>query len=137
MRPSLYTNLHKENRPYRSHRADPESVARRRWRELPTAWRDRAVEPLRFVVHADYEALAFRALGYDEDEKPCFCAYQYATGELLSDDDEEFYEVVTYAESLAAWRLRDGRWLIHRRIVTGLDDTRAQSFYSLSETMPR
>lgn len=134
----MWVSLYTQRDSGRHHcRRESESTVLRRWHRLPQDWRDLVVVPLHVDVHEDYEIAASRALGYDEDEKPCFCTHDYVTGELLSDDDEEFYEVVTYAESLAAWRLRDGRWLIHRRIVAGLDDTRAQSFYSLSETMPR
>lgn len=133
MRPSLYTKLHNEKRPSHSER---EWAVLRRWHRLPATWRDMVVEPLRLALHEDYEVRASRAIGYDEDDAPCFCTYDYELRESYSDDDEEFYDVIAYAESLAAWRLRDGRWLIHRRIATGGEEAGAQTFYSFSEAMP-
>jgi hypothetical protein len=54
---------------------------------------------------------------------------------MRSDDDEEFYQVVAYAELLSAWRLRDGRWLIYRLIKR--EGERGSGFYSFSDRMPR
>ena len=54
---------------------------------------------------------------------------------MRSDDDEEFYQVAAYAEALTAWRMRDGRWLIHRLISR--EGERGNGFYSFGDRMPR
>jgi hypothetical protein len=95
------------------------------------------IAPLEFEVFREYEIAAARVRGLDEDGAPCYCAHSVFIPEVRSDDDDEFYQIVTYAERLAAWRLRDGRWLIYRR--TGGADCAAplHSFYSFSDAMPR
>jgi hypothetical protein len=44
--------------------------------------------------------------------------------------------VLLYGESLAAWRLRDDRWLIWREIQKEESGGEARSFYCLSQEMP-
>lgn len=78
-------------------------------RLLPSEWRDAVDAPLYFRRYREYEILAERTIGYDEDARPCFITHQFALTRLLSDDDEEFYESVTLAEEMTAWRLHDGR----------------------------
>ncbi|ANQ87007.1 hypothetical protein dqs_3991 [Azoarcus olearius] len=103
---------------------------------LPVAWREMAVVPIAFRVHRDAELAAARCFGHDADDEPCYYAHRYRIDEPRSDDGEEFYAGVLHAESVAAWRLRDGRWLIHRVVRTD-EHGEGQAFYSFSETMPR
>lgn len=103
---------------------------------LPPEWRQVVVAPLDFELHREYEADAARAIGRDEDGVPCFTAHHFVFEEARSDDDDDFYHVVAYAESLSAWRLRDGRWLIYRVIVYEGEVERGRSFYSFSDAMP-
>lgn len=106
------------------------------WRhDLPKEWRRLVVAPLEIERFRDYEMAAERMVGRDEDERPCYCNSRVVVMETRSDDDEEFYQVAAYAESLKAWRLRDGRWLIHRLITR--EGERGSAFYSFSESMPR
>ncbi|HXE38898.1 MAG TPA: hypothetical protein VN639_10505 [Azonexus sp.] len=105
-------------------------------RHLPEGWRETVEAPLHFRLYREYEMSAERTVGYDGDDKPCFAAHHFQLTSLASDDDEEFYEIVTYAEEMAAWRLRDERWLIYRAISTNGCNA-ARSFYAFSADMPR
>lgn len=107
------------------------------WREhLPDEWRETVEPPLYFEQYSEYEISAERAVGYDADDRPCFTAHRYLLTSLASDDDEEFYEIVTYSEELAAWRMRDERWLVYRRNSAN-QGGEPRSFYAFSAAMPR
>jgi hypothetical protein len=80
---------------------------------------------------------ARRIVGHDIDGQPCFQAFDYRLVEPRSDDDEDFYPAVAYSESLSAWRLLDGRWLVHRRIAPLGDDGATTVVSSIEERMPR
>lgn len=105
-------------------------------RLLPAEWCDAVDAPLYFRHFSEYEVQARRSLGYDEDDRPCFISYQFVLTRLITDDDEEFYEAVSYREEGAAWRLRDERWLVFRRVDTGQEHP-VQGFYAISPDMPR
>jgi hypothetical protein len=102
---------------------------------LPGDWRDAVAAPLYFRQHAEYEMAAERIQGFDEDNACCYLAHTVREQRMQSDDDEDFYLALIWREEMHAWRLRDGRWLIHRLVQTGEEGGRA--FYSFSETMPR
>ena len=104
---------------------------------LPDEWRNMVIAPLRFKAHREYEMTATRCFGYDADDTTCYYAYHFVLNRCCSDDDEDFYETVSYGETLHAWRLRDDRWLIHRIIHTGGDEAPARGFYSFAEQYPR
>lgn len=107
------------------------------WRDrLPPALREMVATPLTFKVFRDRELPAERCFGYDAQHDPCYYAHRFSIQELRSDDDEEFYACTLYGESLAAWRLHDGHWLIHR-IVHSDEQCDEQGCYSLSPDMPR
>lgn len=109
----------------------------RAWRaELPADWREMAVAPIAFEVFRDGELAAERRFGYDADRVPCYYAHRFRIEEPRSDDGEEFYASVLHAEAVTAWRLRDGRWLIHRAVRAG-EHSPQRAFYSFSEAMPR
>jgi hypothetical protein len=58
-------------------------------------------------------------------KRPLLPAYDYRRLDVRSDDDEEYYLAIAYSESLSAWRLHDGRWLVHRRVEPlGEEDAR-------------
>lgn len=103
---------------------------------LPAEWQGTVEVPLYFRHFSEYEINAQRCLGYDADDRPCFIAHSYELTRLTTDDDEEFYESVTYSENMAAWRLRDERWLVFRKIGTG-SGIQQRGFYALSPDMPR
>jgi hypothetical protein len=75
-------------------------------------------------VNRDRWARAERWIGFDEEDLPCYCHYRFPVSETLHED-------------LVAWRMRDGRWLIHRMITTGADGRTAYDFYVFSERMPK
>ncbi len=107
------------------------------WRDhLPVEWREAIEAPLYFEQYSEYEISAERTVGYDADDKPCFTSHQFLLTSLASDDDEEFYEVVTYCEEMAAWRMRDGRWLIYRRNSANRG-AQPSRFYAFAASMPR
>lgn len=105
-------------------------------KHLPEAWLGAIDSPLYFKRYSEYEISAERTVGYDADDQPCFTAHRYVLTRTASDDDEEFYEVVAYAEEMAAWRLRDERWLIFRSITTSPCNA-PRGFYAVSPDMPR
>ena len=118
----------------RSLESDPDEPLT--WRQdLPSEWRDVVIAPLTMQTYRDYEMAAERNLGYDEDEKACYIRSSFIVTEPRTDDDEEFYQVAAYAEIMTAWRLHDGRWLVHRVITR--EGERGHAFYSLGEHMPR
>lgn len=108
-----------------------------RWdRHLPDIWSKHVDEPLYVNNFREYEMPAERTVGYDASDKPCFTSHRFALTQIHSDDDEEFYETVSYYEEMAAWRLRDGRWLVYRIINSGQCNS-PRGFYVISPTMPR
>jgi hypothetical protein len=117
----------------RKGRFDKEPV----WLEhLPDEWLDAVEVPLYFEQYSEYEINAERAVGYDADDRPCFATHRFLLTSLVSDDDEEFYEVVAYAEEMVAWRMRDERWLVYRRNSAN-QGGQPRSFYAFSAEMPR
>jgi hypothetical protein len=132
MFPMLYTEHASASR--RSTR-DTQDVA---WSgQLPSAWKDLVVAPISFDIFQEFEIVADRTLGYDEDHRACYCAARYVLSELRSDDDDVFYEEPVYVESLLAWRLRDERWLIFRKVIGNYGLGAAHSFFSFSDSLPR
>ncbi|WP_043753930.1 hypothetical protein [Imhoffiella purpurea] len=99
----------------RRHRRSRSDTCVPSWTEgLPHEWRARVVAPQSFRVFREFEIPARRVFGYDGDGAICYSAHDYRLIDLRSDDDEDFYETLAYAESVVAWRLADGRWLVHR-----------------------
>lgn len=134
MQSALYIHGHRDSSPPHSTR----NVHGIQWQlNLPFAWKDLVVSPISFDIFREYEMAADRVLGYDEDESPCYCAFRYVLTGLCSDDDEMVYEAPIHAESLNAWRLRDGRWLTFRNVVGNTESGSTHSFFAFSESMPR
>lgn len=110
------------------------------WRKLlPREWTGSVVEPRAFSRFRDYEILSERVLGHEHEgeDSPCYCEHYFVLTDVRSDDDETYYLAPTYGEHLVAWRLTDGRWLIHRRITHGEECQQHQSFFSFADEMPR
>ena len=103
---------------------------------LPASWRSQVRAPRRFEVFREPELAAERCFGYDAKQVACYYAHSYCIDELRSDDDEEFYLCTLYGETLTAWLLDDGRWLIHRIVRTD-EHGEGRAFYSFSQNMPR
>ena len=106
-------------------------------RHLPADWAGMVVEALDFTRHDEYEMPAWRILGHDADGMLCFYAHDYVLTEGRSDNDEDFYTVITAGETVRAWRLHDDRWLIYRCPRADDDQTLGRAFYSFSEKPPR
>mgnify|MGYP000854860711 FL=1 len=106
-------------------------------RHLPARWADRVVEALDFTRHVEYEMPAWRVQGHDADGALCFYAHDYLLTEGRSDNDEDFYTVVTAGEAVHAWRLYDDRWLIYRRLRGDDEHNAGRPFYSFSDRPPR
>ena len=98
---------------------------------LPPAWRGRVVAPCRFKVYREFEIPARRVLGFDTRGEICFRAHDYRLLDACSDDDEDFYGVLTYAESVVAWRLKEQGWLLYRRVESQVDDEGREDGFSL------
>jgi len=99
---------------------------------LPDAWADRVEAPLWVEEFQEYQLDAQRWVGYDADEQPCYTAHHYA----LPAQDASAGAAVAYSEVLAAWRLRDERWLVFRLIGAG-GAALPRGFYVFSPEMPR
>ena len=85
------------------------------WRGyLPDAWADRVEAPLWVEEFQEYQLDAQRWVGYDADEQPCYTAHHHA---LPAQDASRRGGGVF--RMLAAWRLRDERWLVFRLIGAG------------------
>lgn len=106
-------------------------------RHLPAEWSEQVVAALDFASFREYEIAAGRCFGYDEDGAGCYYAHDYALEETRSDDDESYYRVIAYGETVRAWRLRDGRWLNFRQARGGDDGAPHRGFFTLTETPPR
>lgn len=118
------------------HARRPEAAIR--WSEgLPAEWREQVVAPLYFDHYKEYLVKAARILGRDEDDQPCYCAYCYVLEKEPDPARPGRCRELTYAETVRAWRLRDGRWLIHRVIIRHGEQSKARGFFSLSPCMPR
>ena len=85
----------------------------------------------------EYEVPARRVLGYEDGGTPCFCSFDYRLFATRSDDDEDLYEVLVYAESLRAWRLRSGRWLVHRHLQPFGEEGETLTHFGFEARMPR
>jgi len=107
------------------------------WSQLPPQWRGDVVQAQTYRISTEHEVPARRVLGHDADGAPCFCAYDYRRLELRSDDDEDLYQALAYGESVRAWRLRDGRWLVHRHLEPFGEDGDCEQGLRLAERMPR
>lgn len=104
---------------------------------LPVDWRDQVLSPLWVQVHRDRDCGSERWVGYNEDDQPCWVRHRFVIeGRHFSAEPGE--RAVGYCEDLVAWWMRDGRWLIHRTILSQSHKRpTSYSFYALSERMPR
>ena len=109
-----------------------------RWRErLPADWREKTLVPTSFRVYREHEIPARQIFGQDALGATCFYAYDYRAIEPRSDDDEEFYPALVYGESLKAWRLLDGQWLVYRRREVPESDAELAETLAVEPRMPR
>jgi hypothetical protein len=103
MSTALYTstpNASGANCPYQDGKTIPWSD------ELPQELQALVVAPVSFKVFQDYEMQPDHTHGCDAANQP-YCEFRYVLTQPRSDDDELFYEVPVYAESLTSWRLVD------------------------------
>lgn len=128
--------MHLQQTDHQHRLADDNDAAIDWLRLLPAEWRDAVDPPLYFRRYREYEMLAERTIGYDEDARACFITHQFTLTRLMSDDDEEFYETVALAEEMTAWRLHDGRWLVLRNTQTD-PGSKNGDFYAIHPDAPR
>ncbi len=133
MRIPLYITEYDDGRAKRSKRASHLGQEVDWAARLPMLWRSLTVGPLWVDVNRDADAGAERWVGYDEEEQPCYCRYRFQVPIGSINHSSEGL----YSEDLAAWRMRDGRWLIHRVINCHAESKTAYAFYAFSESMPR
>lgn len=133
MRIPLYITEYDDGSSRRSKRASHLGLKVDWAARLPAFWRGLTIGPLWVDVNRDEGTGAERWMGYDEEEQPCFCRYRFQVPIGFIDSGVESH----YSEDLAAWRLRDGRWLIHRVINSLGEGKAAYAFYAFSERMPR
>ncbi|MFD2112603.1 hypothetical protein [Thiorhodococcus fuscus] len=123
--------------PRRHRRGKSDSCAPSWQNALPQEWRDRVVVPQSFRVFREFEIPARRVFGYDQGGTICYSAHDYRLIDVRSDDDEDFYETLAYAESVVAWRLNDGRWLVNRRIDSLGAEGESENDLQVEDGMPR
>jgi hypothetical protein len=108
-----------------------------RWyADLPREFKDLVMTPVQFERHQEYGIRAERVIGRDVFDRLCFCDFNYVDTRLLSDDDEAFYEVPAYSESVTSWRLVDARWLVCRTTRDRSTQTGYQTRIYLSASLP-
>jgi hypothetical protein len=135
MRGPLYIEDYSDERGGRSSRKPKHAAHLGRevnWSErLPAVWKPLTVAPIWVDVNRDADSQAERWVGYDEDDHPCLCRYRFTLSASSTGVSE------AHSEDLTAWRMRDGRWLIHRIIHSQADGDTFYAFYAFSESMPR
>ena len=108
------------------------------WRQdLPKELLDQVQTPQIFALEDDYEVAARHIVGYDQDGQACYCAYTCTLTDLCCDDEDQFFEGLSYQEELSAWRLHDRRWLLRRAVVTADDPDTRHIVFRCSDRMPR
>ena len=105
--------------------------------DLPSLLKDLVVAPIRFEVFQEFEMLADHTCGLDSARKVCFSAFRHVLTALRSDDDEVFYEMPVFAQTLTSWRLLDERWLVCQACHDLQDHSVVQNRLSVSNSMPR
>ena len=109
-----------------------------RWRKrLPPHWLGLVVAPLSFRVHREHEIPARQVSGHDATGDACFHGYDYRLFEPLLDEDEGLRTALVYAESVRAWRLIDGRWLVDHLCWPDGEDGELVPSLRLCDRMPR
>lgn len=109
-----------------------------RWQDgLPERWKDCVVVPAFFWHHRDYEIQAERIVGYEDEDQPCYCEYRIDFERAKASGPAPAAEVPQYWEHVSAWRLRDGHWLMLKRLYFGATPAQEQAFFCLSAGMPR
>lgn len=108
------------------------------WRkDVPPAWDKLVVAPASIERFRQDDMIAGRAVGRDASGAPCYCTQYHVWMGLTCDDNDIFEEIPTYAESTSAWRLRDGNWLVLRRIIDDFESGAARSVICVRASMPR
>lgn len=132
--PSLYTKLYSDTAP----RCPQHVVHDSQWRkDLPPAWDELVVAPAAIERFRQDDMIAGRAVGRDAHGAACYCTQYHVWMGLTCDDDGIFEEIPTYAESTTAWRLRDGNWLVLRRIIDDFESGAVRSVIRIRASMPR
>ncbi len=87
-------------------------------RDLPT--NINAIAPYRFEYFEEPSANAEKLLGYDGSGRCCYYQHAYTMTRDVLDDEDIFYEEVSYHESMTAWLLDSGQWLCCKNSKAGM-----------------
>ena len=109
------------------------------WKEnLPEDMAFQAIEPHRFEYFEEPQASAEKMLGYDQGGHCCYYRHVFTIYRDVLDDEDNFYEEVSYHEILTAWLLNSGLWLCCKNSKTGMGcNSVAQPCYELAHDRPR
>lgn len=109
------------------------------WREdLPADIALHAIMPHRFEYFEEPSAYAEKLLGYDQSGGCCYYQHVFTINRDVLDDEDNFFEEVSYHEILTAWLLDSGLWLFCKDGRAGMDCNQAAPLrYKLARNRPR
>jgi hypothetical protein len=84
------------------------------------------IAPVSLQLHRDAQAHASKLIGFDADGRRCFVRQLHTATADCFDIDEFPVEVALFRERHIAWRMRDGRWLLHSDRLERLESCRPQ-----------
>jgi hypothetical protein len=100
-------------------------------------WDINAVVPCRFEYFEEPSAYAEKRLGYDQGGRCCYYQHAYTMTRDVLDDEDNFYEEVSYREIMTAWLLDSGQWLCCKNSKSGMGCNPATPRYELAQNRPR
>lgn len=111
----------------------------RGWRtDLPVDISVNVIVPHRFEHFEEPSAHAEKILGYDKGDRCCYYQHAYMMTRDALDDEDNFYEEMSYREMVVAWLLDSGQWLCRKHSRAGMGCNMATTFrYELAESRPR
>ena len=98
------------------------------------------IVPTRFEYFEEPSARAEKVLGYDVFGHCCYSHHEYALTRYLLDDDDIFYEEVSFYEMQTAWLLESGQWLCRIFSWFGMGhcgNSSGSARYELMQNRPR
>ena len=96
------------------------------------------VVPHRFEYFEEPSAYAEKMLGYDQSGRCCYYQHMYTMTRDVLDDEDNFYEEVSYHEILTAWLLDSGQWLCCKNSKAGMGcNLPTAPRYELAQSRPR
>lgn len=106
--------------------------------DLPADMGINAIVPHRFEHFEEPSAYAEKMLGYDKSGRCCYYQHMYTMTRDVLDDEDNFYEEVSYHETVTAWLLDSGQWLCCKNNKAGMGcNLSATPRYELVQSRPR